>query len=254
MKFSKTLEDELSKVDVPEEWRHAAISYKSLKKIINGLVNELRRYGLSADIIKMLLHPPPSTLENGPDGYEPRLEYDIQGNSKNIINPKIKLFVKGHNFVGAQFDNQTESSLNQLLEALMANGNPINRANEVDEEGTKVVEIELENDSIFFGELINEIGKLDQIQVAERKKLNMDIISLKQHLDKTVESKFKRAGNSKMYIWRSIFRIYLDARIFFDPQDTNKPVVPSAAVAQERYRWFLDQSKKEVKKKFEKKI
>lgn len=56
MKFAKELEKELVNGDIPKEWRDSAIQYKSLKKLIKALVEELHAKGLTADSFKDMYH------------------------------------------------------------------------------------------------------------------------------------------------------------------------------------------------------
>ncbi|KAK6464534.1 SPX domain-containing protein [Scheffersomyces coipomensis] len=54
MKFAKVLEQTLIEEEIPEEWYEAAIQYKTLKKCINKVVNELKFLGLEKNTLKLL--------------------------------------------------------------------------------------------------------------------------------------------------------------------------------------------------------
>lgn len=49
MKFAKQIETE--SVDLPENWKASLIRYKSLKKVIHSVVNELESRGLAEKLL-----------------------------------------------------------------------------------------------------------------------------------------------------------------------------------------------------------
>ncbi|KAK0522013.1 hypothetical protein OC834_006441 [Tilletia horrida] len=58
MKFAKTYIETLASSHFPDEWKRGAVDYRQLKKLINGVVDELESLGLGADVLKDLLVPP----------------------------------------------------------------------------------------------------------------------------------------------------------------------------------------------------
>lgn len=55
MKFAKVLQQTLIEEDIPDEWIEAAIQYKSLKKCINKVVDELQLLGLGQNTLKLII-------------------------------------------------------------------------------------------------------------------------------------------------------------------------------------------------------
>ncbi|CAD6885482.1 unnamed protein product [Tilletia controversa] len=64
MKFGKTYISTLASSSFPEDWKAGAVDYRHLKKLINGVVQELESLGLGADVLKDLLVPPAEELSN----------------------------------------------------------------------------------------------------------------------------------------------------------------------------------------------
>ncbi|KAE8230127.1 hypothetical protein CF326_g4879 [Tilletia indica] len=75
MKFAKTYISTLASSSFPEEWKRGAVDYKQLKKLINGVVQELEDIGLGADVLKDLLVPP---AEEVSDHHLPLITDDIE--------------------------------------------------------------------------------------------------------------------------------------------------------------------------------
>jgi E3 ubiquitin-protein ligase BAH len=70
MKFGKCLGRTIE--DVPSEWRPFTIQYKTLKKCIHKIVQELNDKGISLDIRKAML--------NAAEGY--KMEYSSEGKER----------------------------------------------------------------------------------------------------------------------------------------------------------------------------
>ncbi|RUP43808.1 hypothetical protein BC936DRAFT_136700, partial [Jimgerdemannia flammicorona] len=73
MKFGKSLDTALE--DMPCEWRPYVIQYKSLKKCINKIVEELETRGLSADLLTEWLQ---KNEANDADHKLHKLDYFLQ--------------------------------------------------------------------------------------------------------------------------------------------------------------------------------
>lgn len=102
MKFAKVLEQTLIEEDIPDEWVEAAIQYKSLKKCINRVVDELQVLGLEKKMLKVLIDDRDKRLvvEVGENEYTPTnpivAEYTLTkprfGKSDHIV-PMLKISV-----------------------------------------------------------------------------------------------------------------------------------------------------------------
>ncbi|ODV80834.1 uncharacterized protein CANTADRAFT_47103 [Suhomyces tanzawaensis NRRL Y-17324] len=135
MKFAKVLEQTLIEEDIPEEWVEAAIQYKSLKKCITKVVNELRFLGLEQNDLKLLLQDPSKSQVIEMDQHEAEAtnpiiaEYTLtkQAGSDDHTDPndikpmlKITLDYSNENFsddhiyqLGLQLKNRIEKLLNE---------------------------------------------------------------------------------------------------------------------------------------------
>lgn len=78
MKFAKVLQQTLIEEDIPEEWIEAAIQYKTLKKCINKVVDELQFLGLEQNTLKLII-----------DDTSKHLVVEMDGNEYMPTNPVV---------------------------------------------------------------------------------------------------------------------------------------------------------------------
>ncbi|ORY84449.1 SPX domain-domain-containing protein [Protomyces lactucae-debilis] len=118
MKFGKSFEKQLEDEDIPAEWRAAAIKYKSLKKCITRVVQELESLGLRPETIKDLLDTsaaPDATRSSGG-----AIEYLFDGTTRSI-QPKIRFTVDTTGAHMAELSSTTRTALRDLLQKAAAN-------------------------------------------------------------------------------------------------------------------------------------
>lgn len=92
MKFGKVLEQRLVEVDVPEEWIETAICYKSLKKCINKVVDELKLFGLEKDILKSVFKNDNggTIIEKTSEGSYPKQPFYVEYSLTDFLNVRDK--------------------------------------------------------------------------------------------------------------------------------------------------------------------
>ncbi|KAK9464177.1 SPX domain-containing protein [Lipomyces oligophaga] len=102
------------------------------------------------------------------------------------------------------------------------------------------IEIHLHSDSEFFHMLTSELVALDQLQEEQVKSLTASVSDIASRLPHVSSPLQKR---SDLYVWREIFRLYLDAGIFFSSleQDHGERSVERA---KEQMLWFTNEVKK----------
>ncbi|KAF8936555.1 hypothetical protein BGZ58_004017 [Dissophora ornata] len=102
-----------------------------------------------------------------------------------------------------------------------------------EEDGKRVLVIELTADTAFFDQLGDEISQLSKLQLANKHKFESKVEDLGKIL--TVVSS---PNNKDMYTWREILRVYLDAQVFVGDQESDRST-RSSEKAQKQLQWFL---------------
>ncbi|KAG0006051.1 hypothetical protein BGZ80_010760 [Entomortierella chlamydospora] len=102
-----------------------------------------------------------------------------------------------------------------------------------DEDGKRVLIIELRADTEFFDQLGDEISQLSKLQEANKHGFESKVEDLSKVL--TVVSS---PHNKDMYTWREILSIYLDAQVFVGDQETDRST-RSSEKAQKQLQWFM---------------
>ena len=87
MKYGKEFEKLIESNNFPPEWRSRAIEYKSLKKLLNEVVQELNRLGLPPDVLVNLLE----NVEEDDKVLKDHEEWEnlLKPSSSNIKNPNV---------------------------------------------------------------------------------------------------------------------------------------------------------------------
>ncbi|KAG0375580.1 hypothetical protein BGX24_008923 [Mortierella sp. AD032] len=102
-----------------------------------------------------------------------------------------------------------------------------------EEDGKRVLVIELTADTAFFDQLGEEVSQLSKLQQANKLEFESKVNDLSKIL--TVVSS---PHNKDMYTWREILKIYLDAQVFVGDQETDRST-RSSEKAQTQLQWFL---------------
>ncbi|KAF9112379.1 hypothetical protein BGX27_003455 [Mortierella sp. AM989] len=102
-----------------------------------------------------------------------------------------------------------------------------------EEDGKRVLIIELTADTAFFDQLGEEISQLSRLQEANKHEFESKVEDLSRVLT-TVSS----PHNKDMYTWREILKIYLDAQVFVGDHEADRST-RSSEKAQEQLQWFL---------------
>lgn len=91
MKYGKEFQSILESSSFPDDWKHSAIEYRKLKKLIKNVVLELEGMGLSPDVLNRLLvtdartpagsegtTPEPTSRSDGEREREPEFEFEFE--------------------------------------------------------------------------------------------------------------------------------------------------------------------------------
>ncbi|KAK9366892.1 SPX domain-containing protein [Lipomyces kononenkoae] len=99
------------------------------------------------------------------------------------------------------------------------------------------IEIHLHSDSEFFKMLCAELVGLDSLQEEQEKELSGQVTDIARRLPHVASPLQKK---NDLYVWREIFRLYIDAGVFFSSleQDHGERSVEKA---KEQLDWFADQ-------------
>lgn len=246
MKFGKFFENELSSLDIPQEWIESSIQYKSLKKRIHRFASELHAIGLSKEILTQLLegHEPLENREAGEAGevgdagpagnaVEYNLEVQVEEITGEQATPRIRyLFEEDEHYIRPQLvielvDNRGYAlEIRRRLYEYVRSKESRKKIGEVDESNEQLrllgqesrcrILVSMEEDDKFFQMIFEELRKLEDIK--NQHQLGMI---------KTVEEVAKIIGSltspnkwrSDVDNWRGIFELYLENRIYFVSDD-----------------------------------
>lgn len=132
--------------------------------------------------------------------------------------------------------SSSSSSLTDLEEEATANPPAAPPASSL-----KVVEIKLRSDSEFFYLLTSELTQLDMLKKAQEAELIKLIDQLTNVISKAVDpnKSYNRIGRrpTDMYVWREIFKEYIDAGVFFSTMESDSGA-HDAEVARQRLLFF----------------
>ncbi|CAO3640113.1 unnamed protein product [Cunninghamella echinulata] len=197
MKFAKQIETEAS--ELPQDWRPYLIQYRSLKKSLHYVVEELEASGLSSQLLN------PSTPKEQLD--MAKFIYDLNGNDTNLdfnlnskttttttnppLHPCIKIIV------------ENPSSLNEHIKMIDAVHYQQDDTNHLFQ-----YKIDLKKDSEFFDLLLQELKHAVSLQEVEKNKFNKEIQELESQLVVAASPKKK-----DMNVWREIFKMFLESSL-----------------------------------------
>ncbi|KAG0201444.1 hypothetical protein BGX28_005725 [Mortierella sp. GBA30] len=114
-------------------------------------------------------------------------------------------------------------------------GSQMNRSNilTTEEDGKRVLVIELTADTAFFDQLGDEVSQLSKLQEANKHEFEAKVEDLRKILTVVASPQ-----NKDMYTWREILKMYLDAQVFIGDQETDRST-RSSEKAQKQLQWFL---------------
>lgn len=252
MKFAKVFQQVLEDEHIPEEWVSSAIQYKALKKCINKVVEELEEFGLEKQTLQALLDYKQKAAIDSQNPDQPIVSYEFENEAKGPVVPKLSVTIDTLSElpVDAKLSPDTLERIKNIAEiessrisvihknvtvndpAALPSPSPSPRFEELDNSSSaggaaasthKVIEIKLRSDSEFFDMLTSELMQLDTLKKAQEEQLLNLINELTSVVGKVVDpnrhpqgsNRFSRKGGSDMYVWREIFREYIEANIFF---------------------------------------
>lgn len=251
MKFAKVFQQALIEEDIPDEWVEAAIQYKLLKKCIGKVVKEIEFLGLTKMDLKLLLRD-----DSGDETVD--LDEDANGKNNGIIakyllakseksneiKPMLKLTINDEarkDITSGELQELAESVRARVRLALNSSYHEkqfveIKEGEEglelsptTSHEGEELVTINnneivilLKSDEKFFGMLNSELKNLDNLRLEEE----LNLLGLIEHLSEAVILFTNR--RSDLYLWRELFKLYLDSEIFFRFNETSSSLLERA--------------------------
>ncbi|RIA95981.1 SPX domain-containing protein [Glomus cerebriforme] len=255
MKFGKCLGQTIK--DVPSEWRPFAIQYKSLKRCIHKIVQELNDKGISRDILEALLDAAEAykmeySSEINPNHIRSYIKLDLDAYSSDIrsSHPLTEHSLESIQSDFMKFNLGSVSSLSSLpsTDSLDTESTISDPHYDLTAEAISVYNnpstlhgmtyIELQTDGEFFDTLLEEMSQLNHLQQQNKddymdkvKKLDNNLID--------VTSPYKK----DMYTWREIFQLYLQAEIFIGTTEADRNE-HDWENAQNQFKWFTDELSK----------
>ncbi|CDK26767.1 unnamed protein product [Kuraishia capsulata CBS 1993] len=202
MKFAKLLEQILQNEDIPQEWALYTIQYKKLKKYINSVVQELENSGLEKnDITDLIIH-------RGSDSFHYLAEYDFIAENEQI-RPYLKMRVAEEDL----------SKIHELGGRIVTfSDERVQQADDLEKSGLestkRVIEIliELKQDKAFFETLYSEVRDLSNLESVQKGEFTESVTQISNSISKLTSPSIRR---SDMYVWREIFKMYIDSEVFF---------------------------------------
>lgn len=276
MKFAKVFQQVLDDDHIPEEWVSSAIQYKALKKCINRVVEELEEFGLEKETLQALLSFQSNSMKETTTATSDRpvVSYEFEDDMAGFV-PKLTVTIDPVTNlpIDATFAPATLEKIKHIAEMKSSRISVVNRPSSPESDTSspeiisplsstsslsdleedvkvnpqtpalKVVEIKLKSDSEFFYMLTSELAQLDMLKKAQEKELTNLIANLSTIIARVVEphrNNFKLGNgkrNSDMYIWREIFKEYIEAGIFYSTMEKDSGE-HDAEVARQRLLFF----------------
>ena len=284
MKFGKEYEETLAKGGFPAEWVYSAISYRQLKKCIKKVREELLELGLDADTLGQLLQAfndeeDQGARRNSGQPFEYRFSSESQSKGSSTrsfgqgsgspeifqgFRPKLLFAVDEETGepVDAFLSPDTKQYLHHLavtqqltdvrITELSSSNSSIKDAYPSSQDGevrgtiprTRMIEVPLTSDGVFFKRLRAELSGLEQMQAEEKEKLSAKVKGMGKLLCKSTEpARALSTHKSDLSVWREIFKLYMDYEIFFSTQELDHGARRSNQV-HNRLEEFFDQLKK----------
>ncbi|KAF9362113.1 hypothetical protein BGX26_000001 [Mortierella sp. AD094] len=132
---------------------------------------------------------------------------------------------------GALHEHQSASGVSNEKTRTQSYSSPM--VHTTDEDGKRVLIIELRADTEFFDQLGEEVSQLSKLQEANKQVFESKVEDLSKVL-----TAVSSPHNKDMYTWREILKIYLDAQVFVGDQESDRST-RSSEKAQKQLQWFL---------------
>ncbi|KAI3319961.1 RING-14 protein [Xylariaceae sp. AK1471] len=259
MKFAQEFRKALQQEDFPQKWKDCAIPYGQLKKCLKKVTKELQEIGLDKETLTQLAAgQQPSSDHTFTDlGFRYHLDGKAADSNSTLFRPRLTVFV--HLEDGVAVDAKLSPSTREFLQKLALNHKTANGAlssestllapsktdsstHEAVDNASNIrqVEVPLTFDAEFFEILQTDVSNIGALQKEEQAKLESQIAVLGEELGKSVEPSRGRKAKADLEVWRQIFELYLDARIFFSARESDHGARTSAQ-AVDQLHWFRDQ-------------
>ncbi|KAG0146240.1 hypothetical protein CROQUDRAFT_657564 [Cronartium quercuum f. sp. fusiforme G11] len=215
MKFGKTFHQSIR--SGPPHWTQSAISYKSLKKLIRLLVNELQDSGLTLSVLTTLLDPNQNTQVQDQDQDQVPVRRWIQlrnGNWVQVSKASYELDVP------SQDHHQSSIALIRLT---------------LKDNSTQLI-IPLEHDGQFFAQLCQALNLVERFCASEHEILTQELDHLCQILTNTLASPNTPSGKRTLYHWRELIGLWIELSIFTDSTESGKGHTRLAIEAEARMK------------------
>ncbi|KAI0467235.1 RING-14 protein [Xylaria cf. heliscus] len=265
MKFAQEFRKALQREAFPQKWVDCAIPYGQLKKCLKKVTKELQEIGLDRETLARLAadqHQSSSGDVPADLGFSYHLDMDgVNGKPVESARFRPRLTVFVHLEDGVAVDAKLSPSTRDFLRKL-ALGNtttanvavstdnkllmpPITSSSDQDDAtgnatGIRQVEVPLVFDAEFFGILQTDVSNIGSLQEEEQAKLENQIIALGEELGKAVEPSRGRRAKADLDVWRQIFELYLDARVFFSSRESDHGA-RTVTQAVDQLHWFQGQ-------------
>ncbi|KAI0389336.1 RING-14 protein [Xylariaceae sp. FL0594] len=274
MKFAQEFRKALQQEDFPQRWKECAIPYGQLKKCLKKVTRELQEIGLDKDTLAQLAAGQHQSADHHVTT-DPGFRYHLDGRivasgaspnpgaGSTLFRPRLTIFV--HLEDGVAVDAKLAPATREFLQKLAHNykaahghghgssapehmppapSEPTASSGHGDSPARtgdiRQIEVPLTFDAEFFEILQTDVSNIGVLQEEERARLEGQIVALGEHLAKAVEPSRGRRARADMEVWRHIFELYLDARIFFSSRESDHGA-RSSQQAVEQLRWFQDQ-------------
>ncbi|KAI1809239.1 RING-14 protein [Poronia punctata] len=271
MKFAQEFRKALQQEDFPQKWKDCAIPYGQLKKCLKKVIKELQEIGLDKDTLarlaagqpqssghvtadfgfkyhlsgKTAVSTPDSDSVSGTTRLRPRLTVFVHLEDGMAVDAKLspptreflqRLVLNTRSVGGHGLSASQSASHTSLAPAPSGSGDVVTSgSNDV-----RHIEVPLTFDAEFFEILQTDVSHLGALQEEEQAKLEDRIVTLGIDLGRAVEPSRGRRAMTDLVVWRQIFALYLDARVFFSSRESDHGARTSTqAVAQ--LRWFQEQ-------------
>ncbi|KAI0424943.1 RING-14 protein [Xylaria sp. FL1042] len=270
MKFAQEFRKALQREAFPQRWVDCAIPYGQLKKCLKKVTKELEEIGLDKETLARLAADQQQPSSSGSIPVDPGFSYhlDVDGRDggddkaaePTRFRPRLTVYI--HLEDGIAVDAKLSPSTREFLQKLAlsnevilegalpsASRDPLPPTRSPRSQGDaariaadiRQVEVPLVFDAEFFGILQTDVSNIRTLEEEEQAKLEEQIILLGDELGKAVEPSRGRRAKADLDIWRHIFELYLDARVFFSSRETDHGARTSTQ-AVEQLHWFQNQT------------
>ncbi|KAI0969097.1 RING-14 protein [Xylaria arbuscula] len=267
MKFAQEFRKALQREAFPQRWVDCAIPYGQLKKCLKKVTRELEEIGLDKETLAHLAavqqqqqpspgHPPvdPGFIYHldvdGADGqpaesarYRPRLTVFVRLEDGIAVDAKLSPSTRDY-LQKLALSNATTTDgafASARVSPLPPTTSPDSQDNATHSPADiRQVEVPLVFDAEFFGILQADVSNIKTLEEEEQAKLEDQVVLLGEELGKAVEPSRGRRARADLDVWRQIFELYMDARIFFSSRESDHGARTSSQ-AVEQLHWFRDQ-------------